>query len=77
MIIMPVVVIITAMMLLGITTLGQISMRIFTMQIIIINQRKGIYMPIHINYVDEQDIQQIEQFMKPYFEKILSTIYLE
>ena len=44
----------------------------YYMQIIIIAQRKGIYMPIHIDYVDEQDVPQIEQFMKPHFEKLLS-----
>jgi hypothetical protein len=44
----------------------------YYMQVIIIAQRKGIYMPIHIDSVGEQDVPQIEQFMKPHFEKLLS-----
>lgn len=44
----------------------------YRMQIIIIGQRKGIYKPVHINYVDEKDVDQIVQFMKPHFEKLLS-----
>lgn len=45
----------------------------YYMQIIIIIQRKGIYMPIHIDYVDEQDVPQIELFMKPHFEKLIKN----
>lgn len=44
----------------------------YYMQIIIIAQRKGIYMPIHIDYVDECDVPQIIEFMKPHFNKLLS-----
>lgn len=44
----------------------------YYMQIIIIQQRKGLYMPIHIDYVDENDVPQIIEFMKPHFEKLLS-----
>lgn len=42
------------------------------MQIIMIVQRKGIYMPVHIDYVDEQDVPQIMEFMRPHFQKLLS-----
>lgn len=44
----------------------------YYMQVVIIAQRKGIYMPIHIDYVDEKDVPQIKEFMKPHFEKLLS-----
>lgn len=44
----------------------------FYMQVVIINQRKGIYLPIHINYVDDKDVPQIIEFMKPHFDKLLS-----
>ena len=43
----------------------------YYMQVVIIAQRKGIYMPIHIDYVDEKDVPQIKEFMKPHFEKLL------
>lgn len=42
----------------------------YYMQIIIIVQRKGIYMPIHVDYVDDKDVPQIIEFMKPHFEKL-------
>lgn len=42
----------------------------YYMQIIIIAQRKGIYMPIHIDYIDDKDADQIKEFMKPHMEKI-------
>lgn len=42
----------------------------YYMQVIIILQRKGIYMPIHINYVDDKDAMQIKEFMQPHMEKI-------
>lgn len=44
----------------------------YYMQVVIIAQRKGIYMPIHIDYVDDKDVPQIKEFMKPHFEKLLS-----
>jgi hypothetical protein len=44
----------------------------YYMQVVIIAQRKGIYMPIHIDYVDEKDVPQIKEFMKPHFDKLLS-----
>jgi hypothetical protein len=44
----------------------------YYMQVTIISQRKGIYMPVHIDYVDEKDVPQIREFMKPHFEKLLS-----
>lgn len=44
----------------------------YYMQIYIIGQRKGIYMPIYINYIDEQDVPQIKEFLKPHFEKLIS-----
>lgn len=43
----------------------------YWMQIIIIKQRKGVYTPIHINEVVEEDASQIIEFMKPHLEKIL------
>jgi len=43
----------------------------YYMQVVIIAQRKGIYMPIHINYVDDKDVDQIQEFMRPHFEKLL------
>lgn len=42
----------------------------YYMQIIVIGQRKGLYLPQHIDYVDEIDVPQIIQFLKPHFEKI-------
>lgn len=54
----------------------------FWMEIIIIQQRKGIYFPIYIRNVFEQDVQQIVEFMKPHFDKLkknwkpLSNFYL-
>jgi hypothetical protein len=44
----------------------------YDMQVTMIQQRKGIYMPIHIQCVDEKDVPQIIEFMKPHFEKLLS-----
>ena len=44
----------------------------YKMQIIIIGQRKGIYMPVHIDSVFEEDVPQIKEFLKPHFEKLLS-----
>ena len=43
----------------------------YYMQIIVIAQRKGIYVPIQIQYVDETDVVSIVEFMKPHFEKLL------
>ena len=42
----------------------------YWMQIVIIAQRKGIYMPILIDYVDETDVPQIIEYLKPHIEKI-------
>lgn len=42
----------------------------YYMQIIIIGQRKGKYVPIIIDYVDDKDANQIRDFMKPHMEKI-------
>ena len=44
----------------------------YYMEVFVICQRKGIYMPIMIDYVDEKDVPQIIEFMKPHFEKLLS-----
>lgn len=44
----------------------------YYMQVVIIAQRKGIYMPVHIDYVDESDVDTIIQFMKPHYEKLKS-----
>ncbi len=43
----------------------------YYMQVTIIGQRKGIYSPQLIDYVDEKDVPQIIEFMKPHFEKLL------
>ena len=45
---------------------------VLCMNIVIIAQQKGIYMPIHISCVEEKDVEQIISFMKPHFEKLLS-----
>lgn len=44
----------------------------YYMQIIIIAQRKGIYLPIEIKYLDDKDVPQIIEFMKPHFDKLLN-----
>ncbi len=44
----------------------------YFMQVIIIAQRKGIYMPIQIEDVKDEDVEQIKEFMKPHFEKLVS-----
>lgn len=43
----------------------------YYMKIVMILQRKGIYMPIHIKSVENKDVEQILKFMKPHFEKLL------
>lgn len=42
----------------------------YYMQVIIIAQRKGIYMPIRIDYVDEKDVETIIPFFKKHWEKL-------
>lgn len=44
----------------------------FSMQVVIIGQRKGIYLPIEIDRVEENDVPQIVEFLKPHFDKLLS-----
>lgn len=44
----------------------------YYMQIIIILQRKGIYMPIVIGQVTDEDVPQIIEFLKPHYEKLIS-----
>lgn len=44
----------------------------YYMQIFMIQQRKGIYMPVYISCVDEKDVEGIITFLKPHFEKLLS-----
>ncbi len=44
----------------------------YYMQVTIIAQRKGIYMPIHIDSVEDKHVEQIKEFMKPHFEKLVS-----
>lgn len=46
---------------------------IYYMQVIIIAQRKGIYVPIQINSVLKSDEKSIMEFMKPHFDKIISN----
>ena len=43
----------------------------YYMQVFIIGKRKVLYVPIQINYVEEKDVPQIIEFMKPHFEKLL------
>ncbi len=43
----------------------------YYMKVIIIAQRKGIYMPIIIKEVKEENVKQIQEFLKPHFEKLL------
>jgi len=43
----------------------------YSMFVVIIAQRKGIYMPIFIDSVEEKDVPQIKAFLKPHFEKLL------
>jgi hypothetical protein len=45
----------------------------YWMQIIRISQRKGIYVPVRIDLVEEKDVPQIMEFLKPHFEKMLSN----
>ena len=45
----------------------------YSMQIIIIHRRKGIYAPVHIHYVDEKDVEGIIKFMRPHFKKMLKN----
>lgn len=42
------------------------------MELFMIHQRKGIYSPIMINYVDEKDVETIIPFMKKHWEKLQS-----
>lgn len=44
----------------------------FYMEIFIIQQRKGIFKPIHISRVFDQDVALIESYLKPHKEKLLS-----
>jgi len=44
----------------------------YYMQIIIIAQRKGIYIPIIIDSVYDNDVLSIKKFMEPHFKKILN-----
>lgn len=44
----------------------------YYMQIVIIGQRKGLYIPIQIGVVEEKDVDQIKEFLKPHFEKLVS-----
>ena len=43
----------------------------YYMEVFIIQQRKGIYMPILIKSVTEKDSAQIKEYLKPHFEKLL------
>jgi len=42
----------------------------YSMQIIIIAQRKGIYMPIIIESLKEENVPQIVSYLKPHFERL-------
>ena len=42
----------------------------YYMELFIIQQRKGIYMPIMVHYVDEKDIETIVPFLKKHKAKI-------
>ena len=42
------------------------------MQIVMIGQRKGIYMPMQILRIEEEDVPQILEFLKPHFDKLVS-----
>lgn len=44
----------------------------YSMQISIIQQRKGIYAPFLIDKVEEKDVPEIEVFLKPHFEKLIT-----
>lgn len=43
---------------------------IYYMQIIIIHQQKGIYMPIQIQLIEDKDVPAIVEFLKIHYEKI-------
>lgn len=45
----------------------------FWMQIIIIKQRKGIYAPVCIDVVTDDDVPMILKYLKPHFNKTLSN----
>ena len=44
----------------------------YGMFLVIIGQRKGLYRPVIINSILEEDVEQIKEFLKPHFEKLMS-----
>ena len=44
----------------------------YYMELFIIGQRKGIYVPILIDYVDEEDVESIISFLQPHLNKLIS-----
>lgn len=44
----------------------------YYMQINIIAQRKGFFMPVHIDYLDEKDVETIIPFMQKHWNKLQS-----
>jgi hypothetical protein len=40
------------------------------MEIFIIKQRKGIFMPVHIAYFDEKDIEPFAKYLQPHIDKL-------
>jgi hypothetical protein len=44
----------------------------FSMLIIIVGQRKGMYIPRIINRVEEEDVPQIKEYLKRSFDKLMS-----
>jgi len=43
----------------------------YCMQLIMIEQRRGIYKPIQIECIEEKDVEAIQQWLKPHFEYLL------
>ena len=44
----------------------------YSMLLVIIGQRKGLYRPVIINNILEENVEQIKEFLKPHFEKLIS-----
>jgi hypothetical protein len=42
------------------------------MEVFIIHQRKGIYRPVYISYVDERDFDTIKELLSKHWEKLQS-----
>ena len=44
----------------------------YSMLLVIIGQRKGLYRPVIINSILEENVEQVKEFLKPHFEKLIS-----